>query len=81
LTGDDNVRYRCDGDRGFRVTYDQNGDRATVDTGDDSYRLGLEDRDGSRRTYTGRNVTLTVDGDEARLGIQGDKDYTDCQET
>src|SRR5688572_32270156 len=46
LTGDDNVRYRCDGDRGFRVTYDQNGDRATVDTGDDSYRLGLEDRDG-----------------------------------
>lgn len=81
LTGDDEVRYRCDGGRGFRVTYGQDGDRATVDIGDETYRLDLEDRDGRRRIYGGKKVTLTVNGDEARLGIDGDKDYTDCQKT
>lgn len=80
LTGEEDVRYRCDGDRGFRVSYDRDGDRATVDTGDETYRLDLEDRDGRRRTYGGNSVTLSVNGDEARLGIRGGKDYTDCQE-
>ena len=71
LTGDERIRYRCDGDRGFLVTYEQDGDQATVDAGDVSYRLDLDDRDGRRRAYSARNVTLTVNGDEARLGIQG----------
>ena len=43
------------------------------------YRLQLPDRDGNRRQYEGNRVDLTVDGNEARLRIGGDDDYTDCE--
>jgi membrane-bound inhibitor of C-type lysozyme len=81
LTGDQTVRYRCDDDRELRVTYNSDRDRATVQAGDRTYRLRLEDRDGDRRRYGEDEVQLTVDGDEARLRIEGGSDYSDCEET
>ena len=79
LTGSDRVAFRCDDERGFRVNYNDDGNEAIVDADDESYRLELRDRDGNRRQYEGNRVDLTVDGDEARLRIGGDDDYTDCE--
>jgi hypothetical protein len=79
LTGSDRVAFRCDGDRGFRVNYNNDGDEAVVDAGDETYRLDLRDRDGSRRQYEGDSVELIVNGNEARLRISGDDDYSDCE--
>lgn len=80
LTGDDReVRYRCDDDRSFRVSYNGNRDRATVETEDETYRLRLEDSDDDRRVYGEGDVQLTVDGDEARLRIRGRSDYSGCE--
>ena len=53
----------------------------TVEAGDRTYRLDLEDRDGSTRRYGEDEVQLTVDGNEARLRIEGGSDYSDCRET
>jgi hypothetical protein len=78
--GDREVRYRCDDDRSFRVSYNGDRDRATVEAGDRTYRLSLEDRDGGRRQYGEDEVRLTVDGDEARLRIAGGRDYSGCEE-
>jgi hypothetical protein len=80
LTGSDRVAFRCDDERVFRVSYNDDGNEAVVDAGDASYRLELRDRDGSRREYEGERVDLTVDGDEASLRISGDDDYTDCEQ-
>ena len=80
LTGSDRVSFRCDDDRGFRVNYNEDGDEAVVDAGDETYRLDLRDRDGSRRQYEGDNVELTVAGDDAILRISGNEDYTDCNQ-
>ena len=80
LTGSDRVSFRCDDDREFRVNYNDDGDEAVVDAGDETYRLDLRDRDGSRRQYEGDNVELTVAGDDAILRISGDDDYTDCNQ-
>jgi len=81
LTGDNRTEYRCDDDREFRVTYTDDRDRAVVEAGDRTYRLDLEDRDGSSRQYGDEGVRLTVDSDEARLRIPGGRDYTDCRES
>jgi hypothetical protein len=81
LTGSDRVAFSCDDDREFRVNYNDDGDEAVVDAGDETYRLNLRDRDGDRRVYEGDDVALTVDGDEARLRISGADDYSDCQRT
>jgi hypothetical protein len=81
LTGSDRASFRCDDDRSFRVNYNDGGDEAVVDTGDETYRLERADRDGGRRIYTGDDATLTVDGNEARLEISGSDDYDDCDET
>jgi hypothetical protein len=78
--GSDRVEYRCDDDREMRVTYDGDGDRATVDAGDQTYRLELADRDGDRREYGQNGVRLSVDGNEARLRIRDGSDYSGCQE-
>jgi membrane-bound inhibitor of C-type lysozyme len=82
IGGDDDrtVEYRCDDDRRLRVDYNSDRDRATVEAGDDTYRLRLEDRDGGQRRYGDGDVQLTVDGDEARLRIAGGSDYSDCRE-
>ena len=77
--GDRQIRYRCDDDRSFRVSFNSDRDRATVEAGERTYRLRLDDRDGNRRVYGEDNVRLTVDGDEARLRIAGGSDYTDCE--
>ena len=61
------------------MNYNDDGNEAIVDADDKSYRLELRDRDGNRRRYEGNRVDLTVDGDEARLRIGGDDDYTDCE--
>jgi Membrane-bound lysozyme-inhibitor of c-type lysozyme len=79
LSGDREVRYRCDDDRSFRVSFNGDRDRATVETEDETYRLRLEDRDDDRRVYGEGDVQLTVDDDEARLRIRGRSDYTDCE--
>jgi membrane-bound inhibitor of C-type lysozyme len=83
LTGggnDGSVRYRCDDDRSFRVDYNNDRDRATVEAGNDTYRLRLADRDGRRREYGEGDVRLIVDGNEARLRISGGRDYSGCEE-
>jgi membrane-bound inhibitor of C-type lysozyme len=80
LTGSDRASFHCDDDRTFRVNYNDGGDEAVVDAGDDTHRLDLRDRDGGRRVYEGDDATLTVDGDEARLRISGDDDDDDCEE-
>jgi hypothetical protein len=49
--GRDYVQYRCDEDRRFDVTFRDRGREAVVRTGDDTYRLELEDRDGRRLRY------------------------------
>jgi hypothetical protein len=79
ITGFDRVAFDCEDNRRFRVNYNDDGDEAVVDTGDDSYRLDLRDRDGDRRVYEGDDVALTVDGDEARLRISGGEDFRDCE--
>jgi hypothetical protein len=81
LSGSDRSTFRCDDDRLFRVNYNDGGDEAVVDAGDATYRLDLRDRDGNRRLYEGDRVELAVDGDEARLQISGEDDYTDCERT
>ena len=71
LTGSsDRAAFRCDDDRSFRVNYNDDGDEAVVDVGDNTYRLELRDRDGDRREYEGERATLSVDGDD---------DFTDCE--
>jgi hypothetical protein len=82
LTGNDReVRFRCDDDRSFRVSFNRDRDRATVDAGDQTYRLRLTDRDGDRRHYGEDGVRLTIDDDRARLRIEDGRDYSDCEET
>jgi hypothetical protein len=82
LTGNDReVRFRCDDDRSFRVSFNSDRDRATVDAGDRTYRLRLVDRDGDRRQYGEDDVRLTIDDDRARLRIADESDYSDCEET
>jgi len=76
---DRTVEYRCDDDREMSVAYNSDRDRATVEAGDHSYRLRLEDRDDGQRRYGDGDVQLTVDGDEARLRIAGGSDYSDCR--
>lgn len=82
LGGDDrdSVRYRCDDDRSLRVTFNDDRDRATVEAGDRTYRLRLRDRDGGERRYGEGGVQLTVRDDEARLRVEGGRDYSDCRE-
>jgi hypothetical protein len=82
LGGDDDrsVSYRCDDDRRLRVTFNDDRDRATVEAGERTYRLRLEDRDGDQRRYGEDDVQLTVDGDEARLRVAGGRDYSNCEE-
>ena len=46
---DRTVEYRCDNDRRLRVEYNSDRDRATVEAGDDTYRLRLEDREAAPR--------------------------------
>src|SRR3712207_2221880 len=70
--GDREVRFRCDDDRSFRVSFNRDRDRATVDAGDRPYRLRLVDRDGDRRQYGEDEVRLTIDDDRARLRIAGE---------
>lgn len=74
------VEYRCDDDRRLEVAYNSDRDRVTVDTGRDTYRLRLEDRDGSRRQYGDDEVQLFVDGDEARLRLEDADDIDGCEE-
>lgn len=81
ITGSDRASFRCDDDRSFRVNYNDGGDEAEVDVGDETYWLERRDRDGGRRVYTGDDATLIVDGNEARLQISGSDDYEDCEET
>lgn len=78
--GDREVRFRCDDDRSFRVSFNRDRDRATVDAGDRTYRLRLADRDGDRRQYGEDGVRLTIDDDNARLRIEGREDYRDCDQ-
>jgi hypothetical protein len=73
------LRYECDDDRSFRVSFNRDRDRATVEAGDRTYRLRLTDRDGDRRQYGEDDVRLTVDDDGgARLRIADERDYDDC---
>jgi membrane-bound inhibitor of C-type lysozyme len=74
------AEYRCDEDRRFEVAYRDDGDEAEVRTRGGRYRLKLEDRDGRRRTYGDGDVVLTVEGDEARLRVKDEPDYSDCEE-
>lgn len=83
LTGGGNdreVRFRCNDDRSFRVSFNRDRDRATVDAGDETYRLRLTDRDGGRRQYGDEGVRLSIDDDRARLRIENGRDYSDCEE-
>lgn len=77
--GSRTVEYRCDNDRRFTAAFNEDRDRVTVEAGDRTYRLRLEDRDGSRRRYGEDDVQLTVDGDEARLRIKDERDYSGCE--
>jgi membrane-bound inhibitor of C-type lysozyme len=79
--GNDRVEYRCDDDREFRVSYNDDRDRATVDAGDETWRLERTDQGGDRRVYGDSGVTLTVEGEDANLRVSGDDDYRDCEET
>jgi membrane-bound inhibitor of C-type lysozyme len=74
------AEYRCDEDRRFEVTFRDDGDEAEVRTRNRTYDLDLEDRDGGRRTYGDGDVVLTVEGDEARLRVKDEPDYSDCEE-
>ena len=78
--GQRSVEFRCDDDRGFEVSFRDGGDEAVVRTRDRSYRLGYEGRDGGARQYGDGDVRLSLDGDEARLRIKDERDYTDCEE-
>jgi hypothetical protein len=77
--GSRTVEYRCDNDRRFTAEFNEDRDRVTVEAGDRTYRLRLEDRDGDRRRYGEDNVQLTVEGREARLRIKDERDYSDCR--
>ncbi|HEX8373765.1 MAG TPA: hypothetical protein VF606_01135 [Geminicoccaceae bacterium] len=74
------VEYRCDDDRRFDVTFRDRGREAVVRTGDDSYRLELEDRDGRRLRYGSGDVQLTVDRGVTRLRIKDQRDFSGCEE-
>ena len=74
------VEYRCDNDRRFDVTFRDRGREAVVRTGDDSYRLELEDRDGRRLRYGSGDVQLTVDRGDTRLRIKDQRDFSGCEE-
>ena len=74
------VEYRCDDDRRFDVTFRDRGREAVVRTGDDSYRLELEDRDGRRLRYGSGDVQLTVDRGDTRLRIKDQRDFSGCEE-
>ncbi|MFO1075226.1 MAG: hypothetical protein U1E17_21535 [Geminicoccaceae bacterium] len=76
----DQVRYRCDNDRTLRVHYSDNGQRATVETGSETYRLRLTDRNGRQRTYGEDGTQLLVDGHDARFRLKNDRDFTGCEE-
>ena len=78
--GQRSVEFRCDNDRQFEVSFRDGGDEAVVRTRDESYRLRYEGRDGGARQYGDGDVRLTVDGDEARLRIKDERDYTDCEQ-
>jgi hypothetical protein len=62
------------------VSFSRDRDRATVEAGDRTYRLRLNGRDGDRRQYGSDEVRLTIDDDRARLRIEDESDYTDCEE-
>jgi hypothetical protein len=78
--GRDYVQYRCDEDRRFDVTFRDRGREAVVRTGDDTYRLELEDRDGRRLRYGSGDVQLTVDRGDTRLRIKDQRDFSGCEE-
>ena len=77
------VAYSCDDDRRMRVNFRDGGRRAVVDTGRDTYSLRRSDSDGDGRVYRSsdddREVTLRVDGDRARLGVEDGPDLQDCR--
>jgi hypothetical protein len=76
------VAYRCDDDRRMRVRYEDDGRRAVVDTGSDSYSLRRSDEGGDGRSYRSRgdrDITLAVDGDRANLHVEGGRDMQDCR--
>ena len=74
------VEYRCDNDRRFDVTFRDRGREAVVRTGQDTYRLGLEDRDGRRLRYGRGDVRLLIDRGDTRLQIKDQRDYANCEE-
>jgi hypothetical protein len=77
------VSYRCDDDRRMTVRYSDNLRRASVDTGRDTYRLTLADRDSGGRIYDGEadgdDLTLSVDGDRAEFSIEDGGKWDDCR--
>ncbi|HEX8373766.1 MAG TPA: hypothetical protein VF606_01140 [Geminicoccaceae bacterium] len=49
-------------------------------TGDETYRLELEDRDGRRLRYGGGDVQLLIDRGDTRLRIKDQRDFSGCEE-
>jgi hypothetical protein len=75
------VSYRCDDGRQFNAVYSPDGDRVTVDTGKDTYRLRSDGSGLVDRTYSGADgmVHLVSSGSDADLKISGDPDFKDCR--
>ena len=67
----------------MRVSYQDGGRRAVVDTGNNTYALHRSDSGGGERVYRSdnndREITLWVDGDRARLGVEDGSDLRDCR--
>ena len=78
--GREYAQYRCDGDRRFDVTFRDRGREAVVRTGDETYRLELEDRDGRRLRYGSGDVQLLIDRGDTRLRIKDQRDFAGCEE-
>lgn len=72
------VEYRCDDDREFTARFD--GREARVRAGNETFDLELDRGNRNYREYEGDDGTrLTVDGDEARLRIENERDYAGCE--
>ena len=76
----ESAEYRCDEGRRFGVTFRDRGREAVVRTGDETYRLELEDRDGRRLRYGGGDVQLLIDRGDTRLRIKDQRDFSGCEE-
>lgn len=73
------VHYRCDDGRSFAVTYQPSGQTASIEFERMRFGLVAESTGGPGQRYRCEVLALSLDGDQARLEVDGQRSHANCR--